>query len=190
MNWVRGILRYFRRLKISKIAYVRGQYIMYKKWNTSMVKNRWRVYLFCFFGLSRPPDEKTPLRDAATLEGFGYAKASRHRFGVRKVWIDVCGWRSREPPLMRSFFGLSHPRNKKAPVRVLLWWTREGSNLRPLPCQGSALTNWATPPWYLISWMREGVGLRQSVAYGSRELRPKVRSNQLRYASISIAMLL
>ena len=27
-----------------------------------------------------------------------------------------------------------------------LWWAIEGSNLRPLPCQGSALTNWANRP--------------------------------------------
>ena len=27
------------------------------------------------------------------------------------------------------------------------WWGRQNSNLWPLACQASALTNWATPPW-------------------------------------------
>ncbi|MBQ7948970.1 MAG: hypothetical protein IJ284_04325, partial [Clostridia bacterium] len=35
-------------------------------------------------------------------------------------------------------------------------------------------------------WTRERFGLRQSVACGSRELRPNVRSNQLNYTSKSL----
>ena len=31
--------------------------------------------------------------------------------------------------------------------RLSVWWGRIGSNYRPLACQASALTNWATPPY-------------------------------------------
>ena len=30
------------------------------------------------------------------------------------------------------------------------WWTQGGSNLRPLPCQGSTLTSWAMSPIFIF----------------------------------------
>ena len=30
----------------------------------------------------------------------------------------------------------------------LFWWRQQNSNLRPLACQASTLTNWAMPPWH------------------------------------------
>ena len=60
--------------------------------------------------------------------------------------------RSLKTPTPRRFLDaasspIERKPNKKPPVQVVfVWWGWRGSNPRPLRCERSALTNWATSP--------------------------------------------
>ena len=50
------------------------------------------------------------------------------------------------------------PKVKRSPFGdLLLWWGWRGSNPRPLRCERSALTSWATSPTRIIFYIKLGI---------------------------------
>ena len=73
----------------------------------------------------------------------------------------------------------SYKRKKRASQHALspscnwIWWAIVDSNYWPLPCQGSALTNWANSPQvaHSISFLFEGCQWRKSKRHMPRKIR-------------------
>ena len=57
---------------------------------------------------------------------------------------ELAGWRLGCLYCQNEPKSLSYPTSHKNYLQVIFMWTREDSNLWPLQCQCSALTNWAT----------------------------------------------
>ena len=81
--------------------------------------------------------KKTPSRVFGGRERVFVPKASSLAYSLVFLFTSSLSLLARTSVYAELLTPLSPQKNTLSGV----WWTREGSNLRPLPCQGSALTN-------------------------------------------------
>ena len=123
-----------------------------------------------------------PWRDLVTINlprKFSRPRLSRWRSssGFRPCAVQTCT--AHLLPLRgRRFISLIHQSKTPHYWGVLLWWATRDLNLRPLPYQRSALTNWASRPYVRKSsrinswWSRPDLRLIYPIWWRYRDSNP------------------